>query len=140
RHKDRIVLRTCIAIASLIISSLVAPAFAENREAALARIRADVEYLASDELEGRGVETAGNQKAADHLRKAFEDAGLKGGMPDGAWFQPFTISLGDELIPEKTHLTLIAGDAKQRLTLEESFQPLYLGGSGGAEAPIVFAG
>ncbi|MGC1274699.1 MAG: M20/M25/M40 family metallo-hydrolase [Planctomycetaceae bacterium] len=127
-------------VVSLFVSPLVASAHAENREAALGRIAADVEYLASDELEGRGVETAGNQKAADHLRKAFENAGVKGGMPDGSYFQPFTISLGDELIPDKTHLTLVAGDAEQVLTLDESFQPLYLGGPGEANAPIVFAG
>ena len=47
---------------------------AENREAALGRITADVTYLASDALEGRGVETAGNEKAAEHVRAAFEAA------------------------------------------------------------------
>ncbi|HEX6987221.1 MAG TPA: M20/M25/M40 family metallo-hydrolase, partial [Planctomycetaceae bacterium] len=68
------------------------------------------------------------------------EAGLRGGMPDGSYFQPFTISLGDELIPERTRLTLAAGGERQALTLDEGFQPLYLGGPGEANAPIVFAG
>ncbi len=133
-------LRYRIAIVSLVVSTFAASAFAESFEAALARIRADVEYLASDELEGRGVETAGNQKAAEYVRKAFEDAGLKGGMPDGSYFQPFTISLGDELIADKTRLTLTVGDRSQTLALGDDFQPLFLGSSGQTQAPIVFAG
>lgn len=125
-----------IAAAALLAS----PVSAENREAALARITADVTYLASDALEGRGVETAGNEKAAEYVRAGFEAAGLKPAMPDGSWFQPFTISLGDELIPEKTRLALTAGKEKQELKLDEGFQPLYLGAAGEANAQIVFAG
>lgn len=120
--------------------SACAAAWGENREAAVGRITSDVTYLASDALEGRGVETAGNEKAADYVRAGFEAAGLKPGMPDGSWFQPFTISLGEDLIPEKTRLTLAAGDVKQELKLDVTFQPLYLGGAGEANAPIVFAG
>lgn len=113
---------------------------AENREAALNRVTADVTYLASDALEGRGVETAGNEKAAEHVRAAFQAAGLKPGMSDGSWFQPFTISLGAELNAEETRLALTAGDQTEQLALDKSFQPLYLGGPGEAKAPIVFAG
>ncbi|MBA3315323.1 MAG: M28 family peptidase [Planctomycetota bacterium] len=131
--------RRALAAFSLLMFAACLPAFAENREAAIGRITADVTYLASDALEGRGVETAGNQKAADYVRKALEDAGLKGGMPDGSYFQPFTISLGEELKPEETKLA-IGGDESHSLELGKDFQPLYLGGTGAAKAPLVFAG
>lgn len=126
--------------AGLLLNAVCVPALAENREAALSRITSDVEYLASDALEGRGVLTAGNQKAADHIRRELEKAGIQGGMPDGSYFQPFTISVGDELIADETYLTLTNGNEKQTLELDKSFQPLFLGGSGNLTAPIVFAG
>lgn len=124
----------------LLIGVACLSASAENREAVLNRITNDVEYLAADALEGRGVLTAGNQKAADYIRKEFEKAGLQGGLPDGSYFQPFTISVGDELIADQTRLSISSGDERQDLKLDESFQPLFLGGSGDVKAPIVFAG
>ena len=36
----------------------------------------DIKYLASDELEGRGIGTKGLNKAADYIREQFKDAGL----------------------------------------------------------------
>lgn len=40
------------------------------------RLRADARYLASDELEGRGTQTAGIDKAAEHIAQEFAKAGL----------------------------------------------------------------
>lgn len=40
------------------------------------RLRADARLLASDELEGRGTQTTGIDKAADHLAREFAKAGL----------------------------------------------------------------
>ncbi len=54
------------------------------------RIRADVEYLAADRMEGRGVSTAGLDSAAAWLALQFEDAGLQP-TQDGGFLQGFTI-------------------------------------------------
>ncbi len=135
----RLILSKHVLFAGVLSLTHCLPLFAENREAAVARVTSDVTYLASDALEGRGVETAGNQKAADYVRKALEDAGLQGAMPDGSYFQPFTVTLGEELKPEETHLTL-KGSADRSLKLGEDFQPLYVGGAGDVDAPLVFAG
>ncbi len=51
------------------------------------RLAAHVAFLASDALEGRGVGTAGLDKAADYIVRAFESAGLEPGGSDGGWFQ-----------------------------------------------------
>jgi Zn-dependent M28 family amino/carboxypeptidase len=55
----------------------------------LERLKADVYYLASDTLEGRGVATAGIEAAARHVRAEFKRLGLKSGTPDGSYDQPF---------------------------------------------------
>jgi aminopeptidase YwaD len=52
------------------------------------RIRADVEYLASDALEGRGTGTAGNDSAAAWLARRHAALGLREGAP--RYRQPFT--------------------------------------------------
>ena len=46
-----------------------------------------VRFLAAPELEGRGVGTAGLDRAADYLAKQFESLGLTPGGDDGTWFQ-----------------------------------------------------
>jgi len=53
------------------------PAFSQ------ARLLSDIEYLAGDELEGRGVGTAGLDKAAAYIAEQFKQAGLQPGG-DGA--------------------------------------------------------
>ena len=58
------------------------------------RLKASVTYLASDELEGRGVGTAGIDKAADFLATEFNKLGLKTDLFDGTPFQKFKITTG----------------------------------------------
>src|SRR4051812_46073149 len=41
------------------------------------RLRPMIAYLASDELEGRGLQTEGINKAADFVAARFKEAGLK---------------------------------------------------------------
>ena len=52
------------------------------------RLKADVYYLASDTLEGRGISTPGVDLAAQHIRAEFRRLGLKSGPSDGSYFQP----------------------------------------------------
>lgn len=51
-----------------------------------------VAYLAAPELEGRGVGTAGLQKAADYVADAFAAAGLRPGGDDGTFHQRFKVN------------------------------------------------
>ena len=51
------------------------------------RLREDVGVLASDEYEGRGVGTAGLDKAADYVAAEFKKAGLNTNVVDGGPFQ-----------------------------------------------------
>lgn len=51
-----------------------------------ARIKADVEYLASDRLEGRGPGTRGEFLATEYLANEFKKAGLKPVGERGTYF------------------------------------------------------
>jgi hypothetical protein len=112
-----------------------------NESTALERITHDVRYLASDELEGRGPGTQGLQKAAEYIREEFQRVGLKSGTPDGSYFQPFEVSLGESPVPDQTHL-VFHGPEGQTLALElgSQFQPFFTGGNAEVTAPVVFAG
>jgi hypothetical protein len=62
------------------------------------RVRADVNYLAADAREGRGVGTAGLSQAADYIAREFARIGLT--QPPGGFFQDFTI---DSTAPGAAH-------------------------------------
>src|SRR5262245_60195698 len=80
-----------LALVGLAAALTLRPATAHTNAAAVARLTADLTFLASDECEGRGPGTAGIDKAADYIAAAFQAAGLKGALPDGSYFQPFTV-------------------------------------------------
>jgi Zn-dependent M28 family amino/carboxypeptidase len=52
------------------------------------RIKADVAYLASDRLEGRGPGTRGEDLTTDHIADEFKKAGLKPLGAGGTYLQP----------------------------------------------------
>ena len=53
------------------------------------RMMKHVEYLASDELQGRGLGSEGMEKAAEYIAEQLKMAGLKPAGDDGSWFQEF---------------------------------------------------
>lgn len=114
---------------------------AENTKVVRDRLARDIQYLASDELEGRGVGTGGITKAADFIRTRFKEVGLTSGVPDGSYFQNFKVSLDPEVVTEKTHLVLRGPEGQElKLELGKDYQPQAIGGNGKASGPIVFAG
>jgi Zn-dependent M28 family amino/carboxypeptidase len=65
------------------------------------RIRADVKYLSSDALEGRGTGTRGGELAAAYIAKQFKEAGLEPAGDDGSYFQKVPM-VGTTTLPETT--------------------------------------
>ncbi|MBW3598360.1 MAG: M20/M25/M40 family metallo-hydrolase [Planctomycetes bacterium] len=117
----------------------------ESSAASSERLLGAVEYLASDELEGRGIGTDGLDKAAEYIAEQFRSFGLQTELFDGTPFQKFTVSASPELGPkEQNRLALDGpgGDAPDvpELKLGENFNTLAVGGSARFEAPLVFAG
>ena len=62
-----------LALAGLVLLGGLASA----EETSETRMHRDITFLASDECEGRGVTTAGINKAADYIASVFRQAGLK---------------------------------------------------------------
>jgi Zn-dependent M28 family amino/carboxypeptidase len=105
-----------------------------------ARMRKDITYLASDECEGRGVDTQGINKAADYIAAEFQKAGLKPFQQNANYFQPFSISGSAKL--ETPNTLKLQGPQGQEIELDlnNHFRPLGLSGAGKVSAPLVFAG
>ena len=104
-------------------------------------IRAHMEFLADDLLEGRGTGTRGFQLAANYVRAQFEEMGLKPAGVDGSYFQnvPFRKI---ELLRDQCSLTLRRNGQEQKLVMDRDYvmsgDPLRTDTR--AEAPVVFAG
>ncbi len=96
-----------------------------------------IQYLASDELEGRGVGSNGIEAAAEYIAANFKKAGLKPGGVDGTYFQPFPIALERRLV-EGNRLKFSGIDK----TLEQGkeFIPLSFSGSGSFSGKVVLCG
>jgi hypothetical protein len=124
---------------AILLTLLALAAWAAD-EGVEARMRKDITYLASDECEGRGVDTKGIHKAADYIAEEFKKAGLKPVTANPAYFQPFQIGGSAKL--ESPNTLVLRGPQGQEITLEvnKHFRPMGLSGAGKLGAPIVFAG
>lgn len=68
----------------------LAPVFSADR------MMEAVEYLASDELKGRGIGTPELDQAADYIANKFEEYGLQSGSDNGTYYQQWTQDVLDK--------------------------------------------
>ncbi|MDB5306607.1 MAG: aminopeptidase [Gemmataceae bacterium] len=127
----------------LLVLLLAAPAAAQPAApdvAAVERMRKDLFFLAGPECEGRGVGTAGLDKAADHVAAAFKTAGLKPAAKDGTYFQPFVMNGFPELDGPST--LAFAGPNGKKVAAEATvdFRPIGFTSGGKTAAGVVFVG
>jgi hypothetical protein len=113
---------------------------AETVATTAARLADATRYLASDELEGRGVGTKGLDAAAEYIAAEFKKIGLKTDLFQGTPFQTFKVPTAARLGAEN-RLALVGPDGKELpLALGDDFNPLALGGSGQLDLPLAFVG
>ncbi|HVU89833.1 MAG TPA: M20/M25/M40 family metallo-hydrolase [Pirellulales bacterium] len=116
---------------------------AEAVASAEKRLADSTRYLSDDALEGRGVGTAGIDKAADYLAEQFAALGLNTKLYDGTPFQKFKMPIGSEM-GEPNVLSFAAPAASKdksiELKLSADFTPLAMGSSSVLDVPLVFAG
>ena len=106
------------------------------------RIKEDVTYLASDELEGRQTGTEGEKKAADYIAKRFEELGLTKKGTKG-FLQPFTFKPktnphdevkfdvnGDGTITGNNIIGFIDNKAENTVIIGAHYDHLGFGGEG----------
>jgi len=125
----------------------VATAEATNEAASTERRLADAAgYLASDELEGRGVGTQGIDRAADYIASQFAQAGLKTRLFDGSPFQTFrmtataTLGTNNQLVIQGPVPKEGGRPQRTELQLHADFVPLSMSGSGKFDLPLAFVG
>lgn len=130
---------TSVIIASA-LAFCAAPALAEAPSESQKNLLQDIKYLASDELEGRGVGSKGLDLAADYIRDQFLKAGLNVTSVKGGAFQTFDMTVGASLGTPNT-VQLVGPEGKLLdLKLDADFVPLSFGGSGPFEGELVFCG
>ena len=104
-----------------------------NPEITVKDIKTNIEYLASDSLEGRKTGEPGNLLAAEFIRTKFENAGLEMMYDNG--FQKFKLVTSAE-IGDGNSLT-VNGDSFE---VEKEFLPYAFSANIKVDAGVVFAG
>lgn len=100
-----------------------------------------VRILASPAMTGRGVGTPGIDRAADHIAREFQMAGLKPGGTQG-YHQPLSVITG-VTVGRKTRMQLIIGapgQQRREVLAELLFAPFGFSEDGAVEGDVVFAG
>ncbi|MBI5759019.1 MAG: M20/M25/M40 family metallo-hydrolase [Planctomycetales bacterium] len=134
-------LAVSVALLLLVLSTsvrvpLAGDAVSESQQ----RLLRDIKYLASDDLEGRGVGLKGLDLAADYIRAEFAKAGLGVTAINGDAFQKFQMPVAS-ILKEPNTLELRGPNGKKlELKLHTDFEPQSFGGSGKMDAELVFCG
>lgn len=115
-------------------------------------IQAEIRYLASDTLRGRGSGELGNEMAARFVSREFTLDGLKplgtnrqrdpNAPTNGSgYFQPFTFVAG-RAVGTKNLLQITSAGTSGPVTCRpgQDFEPSGFSGAGQADGPVVFAG
>jgi len=107
------------------------------------KMKADVSYLANDDLEGRQTGTESEKKAADYLAKRFEELGLEAKGTNG-YFQDFTfkpktdphsevqfdVNESDSTVTARNVIGFLDNNASQTVVIGAHFDHLGYGGDG----------
>ncbi len=108
------------------------------------QLKADVEFLASDALQGRSAADQSIELAAQYVAGRFEEIGLNTELFEGSPMQPLQIPLEAQAgQKENNRVEFVVGEVPGRLvaTLDEGMNPLTLGHPDAKiEGPVVFAG
>lgn len=107
-----------------------------NPPEAAEELRRHVQYLASPELTGRGVNTPGINLARDYIAAEFAKASLKPGGDHGSYLQGFDVTVG-VTVSEPSGLAL---GGEPPFQLNGAWIPLGLSKSGKVQAPVIFVG
>ena len=119
-----------IFISFLLIASLSGQG---KNEISISKLKKDLYYLASDELQGRFPGSEGDKKAADYIAASLKNSKLELYKKNG--FQEFKLVTGVHLGTNNS-LSWTGFSGK----VSDNFTPLSYSGNGILNAPVVFVG
>jgi Tol biopolymer transport system component len=99
----------------------------------------NVDYLASDELEGRETGARGNTLAAIYISQKFAEIGLQPMGDSGTYFQEFEVVKSLKL-GLKNSLVAKLGKKSNSYSVQKDFIPISFSTNTSAEGKVVFAG
>jgi Zn-dependent M28 family amino/carboxypeptidase len=102
-------------------------------------VKQHIDYLASDELKGRGTGEQGNEQAAKYIAGKFSEFGLQPLGDSGTYFQEFEVVKSLELGP-KNSLSVKVGKKPKKYSVQKDFIPVSFSTNTLAEGKVVFAG
>src|SRR5438309_8182368 len=111
----------CAVMVTALLFSLLS---AQDLHISGKRIRAQVQYLSSDEMQGRGVGTAGEKLATGYLASQLQAEGVSAGGDNQTYFQkvPF---IGSRLLPSAS-LSIQGPNGTIALTLQKEYAGIPL--------------
>jgi aminopeptidase YwaD len=118
-----------IALFSLLGSSTVSFADKKADKKTMKRLKTDISYLASDELEGRRTSTAGEAKATDYIESRYKEMGIS--PYKGHYRYPFHFIYGKE-IAKSSKIRIGNSDVK----IKDKAFPLPFSGNGSAKGEV----
>lgn len=125
---------------AVLVAAIAMPLFGEAAPETKGRLLGEIKFLASDDLEGRGVGTNGLNVAADFIKREFADAGLAVDRVNGGAFQTFDVVTGSKLL-EPNNLQLTGPDGTViDLKIGVDVEVCSFGGSGSFNGDVVFCG
>ena len=107
-----------------------------NDAITIAKMRADLEFLAGDALRGRLTDTPENGIALEWVKSRFEWLGLKPMGTNGSYFLPYNLSIGS--LGTGNDLAVTRNGATSHYGLTTGFYPHRFSASGTATGDVVF--
>ena len=108
---------------------------ANERSYGLVEMQRDLEYLASDELEGRETGTQGEALAAKYISETFQDLGLMPMGSEGSYYQEFEFK-DKAVISESNFIKL----SDNELEMGSGYYPTSYSGNAQFEGPMIDIG
>ena len=127
-----------IATAALAFALVAATASAPD-QAAADRIHGHVQFLASDELEGRDTGSRGHAVAAQYVAAQFTGLGLKPGGPGGSWFLAVPLRRASHARPQVVRL-IVGGTSRLLSNVDVGVRPSMNEKQRSIEVGLVFVG
>jgi Zn-dependent M28 family amino/carboxypeptidase len=128
-----------VVLAALAMGAAAPPAANPDTHSA-DRIRAHVEFLANDLLEGRETGSKGHAIAASYVAAQFTALGLKPGGANGSWFEQVPFRRAMHVGPPKIVLTVAGQRTPLRPGLDAGLRPSVFEKVRKITTPLVFVG